>query len=232
MIHQYAVNIAEIKNSIQLRELMNDLSKERAVRVHKYYFEKDKIRCIIAETLLRYILKKQFGIDNSQIKFKYSQYGKPFLAFDENIHFNLSHSGDWVVCAVDTYPIGVDVEKKKELYSTDVYSFFSKKEIELLHDTSKDEQMDLFYRIWTLKESFVKAIGQGLNYSFDKFAFDFCDNKICFFQNDIVNNDFQFTSVKLDEVHWYALCKKHNQHDIMNKIERVTIKELLESVKK
>lgn len=231
MLYQYAINIGEITNTAQLKDLMNDLSKERVVRVNKYYFERDKIRCITAEILLRYILQKQFGLENNQIKFQYSPYGKPFLAFGENIYFNLSHSGDWVVCAVDNYPIGVDIEKNKELHLPHLYSFFSKKEIQLLHDTSKDEQTDLFYRIWTLKESFVKNIGKGLNYSFNKFYFDFNDNKIRFFQNDIVNNDFQFISLKLDEFHWYALCTKCNQHDITNKMKIVTIKDFFEIAK-
>lgn len=224
MIYQYAINIGEIVNTDQLKELMNYISKERLVRVHKYYFEKDKIRCIIGEILLRFILKKHYGIENSEIKFQYSQYGKPYLELYENIYFNLSHSGDWVVCAVGNVPIGVDIEKKEENFPQ-IYKFFSKKEILQLHQTAKDNQADLFYRIWTLKESFVKNIGEGLNHSFKKFSFDFYDKDINFFQNDIINNDFYFISEQLDEMYWYALCTKCNQHNIMNNIEIVTMKD-------
>lgn len=186
MIYQYAINIAEIININQRKELMNIISKERITRANRYYLDKDKTRCIVAELLLRFILMIQYDLEGDQIKFGYTPYGKPFLEAYTDIFFNISHSGDWVVCAVGDAIIGVDVEKKSGADLSQIYRIFSKREIHHLQQTVGDEQADLFYRIWTLKESFVKNIGEGINYPFDQFSFEFKEEKICQYEDDNV----------------------------------------------
>ncbi len=78
---------------------------QRRNEVLKYLNTEDRARSLAAGLMLFKIL----GIrDSSQISF--NRYGKPFL-LNSNIHFNLSHSGDYIVLAVDENEIGVDIEK-------------------------------------------------------------------------------------------------------------------------
>lgn len=226
MIYQYAINIEEITDFNQVKILMDNLSNERIIRIEKYHFEKDKIRSLMAEALLRYALQKQFGLEDEEIQFHYSEYGKPFLMCEKVIHFNLSHSGEWVVCAIGDTSVGIDVEITTKTLLPSTYKCFSKREIQLFDVLPEEDQADLFYQIWTLKESFVKNNGKGLSYSFDKFSFEFKNNNIELIQDNLIINDFSFYSKKIDEKHWYALCTE--QYEGIEDIIFVNLKELLE----
>lgn len=84
--------------------------------------------------------------------------GKPFLPGFPDFHFSLSHSGDWAVCAVSEFPVGVDIEQVRELRKGVAERFFSPEECALLAGLGEDA----FFVFWTLKEAAVKASGEGL----------------------------------------------------------------------
>ena len=97
-----------------------------------------------------------------EIRILENEHGRPYLPDFPDIHFSLSHSGDRVMCAVSRSPVGCDVEEAEETEADlrrirYVARCLTESERELaLTDPSA------FYRIWTLKESFVKMTGQGL----------------------------------------------------------------------
>lgn len=227
MIYQYAINIEEITDINKIKVLLNDISIERKNRIIKFYFTKDKVRCLLAEALVRYALCDKYSFKYEKIIFGYSKYGKPLLASDNNIHFNLSHSGEWVVCAIGDTLMGIDVEEMRNTQLPSVCKSFSEQEIQFLDNMPKENQVEAFYRIWTLKESFVKYNGFGLSYPFESFSLDFCNQKIRLIQNDRLNLDISFISKKVDERHWYALCMK--EYEKVNDMKIITIKELLEN---
>lgn len=91
---------------------------------------------------------------------KLNDYGKPFT--DSKIHFNLSHSGEYVVCAFsEKGPVGIDIEERKPINWIEFSKIFTKNEIQILNKT-KNSNND-FYRIWTRKESVIKGEGKGLS---------------------------------------------------------------------
>lgn len=226
MVYQYAVNIENINDMNQLQVLLNNLSPERRLRIQKFHFTKDKIRCLIAESLVRYGLCENYGLKNEEIQFGYSKYGKPFLVSEKEICFNLSHSGEWVVSAVGDTSIGVDIEVVRGTKLPSAHKFFTKQEIHLLNNTPQKKQVDLFFKIWTLKESFVKYSGLGLGYPFEHFSFSFCNQNIQLVQENMVNANLSFISKKLDEKHWYALCMQ--QDETLYDVRVIKIKEILE----
>lgn len=226
MIYQYAINIEKINDLNQLKALMENLSKERITKIIKYYFTKDKIRSLLAEALVRYALCKKYDLKDMEIQFCYSKYGKPSLMNEKSIHFNLSHAGEWVVCAIGDTPVGIDVEIIRDSQLPGAYQCFSDYEIQVLNNSHQKSQAELFYKIWTLKESFVKYNGKGLNYAFDNFSFDIYDNEIELTEDEKINSDVSFLSIRIDHKHWYALCTEKSE--IVNAIEIVTVKELLE----
>src|SRR6476659_128188 len=96
MTRTYAMKIKNIDIGI-LQHLEAIISTERWEKTKKYHFEEDKKRSIMAEVILRHALKKNFGITCENVQFTTNRFGKPMLKNFEHIHFNLAHSGDWVV---------------------------------------------------------------------------------------------------------------------------------------
>jgi len=95
----------------------------------------------------------------SLIDIKFSKFQRPY--FDEAIDFNISHAGGSVICAISlSNKIGIDVEEIKKIELEDFTNNFSDKEWQ---EIKKDNSYDGFYKFWTRKEAFLKAIGMGLN---------------------------------------------------------------------
>ena len=93
-------------------------------------------------------------------------HGKPMI---EGVEYNLSHSGDWVICAISDKPVGCDIEKIRKAPATVANHFFSDKEKEYLDGLSPEQYDEGFFRIWTLKESYVKMTGEGLAVPFGSY---------------------------------------------------------------
>ena len=92
--------------------------------------------------------------------------GKPYLKDWPGVQFNLSHSGGWGVCAVSAAPVGVDVELCRPLKQEVAKRFFTATEQGFLARRPPEE----FFRLWTRKESFTKALGKGLTLPLDSFS--------------------------------------------------------------
>lgn len=92
--------------------------------------------------------------------------GKPYLTGFPGVHFNLSHSGPWGACALSGFPVGVDVELIRPLRRNVAGRFFTKTEQLYLARRPEEE----FFRLWTRKESFAKAVGRGLQLQLDTFS--------------------------------------------------------------
>lgn len=94
--------------------------------------------------------------------------GKPYLADYPGVQFNLSHSGPWGACAVSEEPVGVDVELVRPLRQNVAGRFFTPTEQTFLARQPNPEQA--FFRLWTRKESFLKALGKGLTLPMNRFS--------------------------------------------------------------
>lgn len=88
-------------------------------------------------------------------------YGKPYVE-KENVFFNISHCKEMAVCAIEERETGVDIEDIRAVHPGAARRCFSDSELEIL-ENSEDKEL-MFFRIWTLKESFVKSIGIGISY--------------------------------------------------------------------
>lgn len=169
----YVTKIKEISEKV-LEELIKFISKEKKSKLQKLKHREDKLRCLIGEILVRYIIAETISIKDSDIIFETNIYGKPFLRDYSDFHFNISHSGDFVLCAIDNKPIGIDIEKVLSIeYEAIVTNFFTSKEMNYIMRGNFKNQINKFYEIWTIKESYVKAYGQGINMSFKDFSVDY-----------------------------------------------------------
>jgi 4'-phosphopantetheinyl transferase len=154
-----------------LRALAATLSPDEQHRAARFHFERDRIRFVAARGNLRRILSRYRGCNASDITFEYSSHGKPALPHDP-LSFNLSHSGDWALCAVTlARRVGVDIELLRPDLASETIAerFFAPGEVAALRALPLGEQTAAFFRCWTRKEAFVKARGEGLSLPLDRF---------------------------------------------------------------
>ncbi len=125
---------------------------------------------------------KLYGIDTNPLYWlEYNAHGKPFI--EGNIHFNISHSKEYVLCVFsDEFEMGIDIEKITNQSIKNLYEVFSSCEKNKIERSSNQE--DIFYKIWTRKEAVTKSLGKGLSIPFNSFSV--LDDTIFFYPNNTV----------------------------------------------
>lgn len=181
-----------------IRKLKDDnfsLSEDRQKKVDSFKFEDDKKRCILAELILKQGLSL-LGENIEVMNYTYNSNGKPYIK-DSDIYFNLSHSGDYVVCALSNNEIGIDIQKIEDINLNIANSYFLKEESEKINElSSREDKLNLFYDYWTKKEAYIKAIGEGIRKELNTF--------------DVSNDDIGYIFKKIDEFDGYKcyVCYK------------------------
>lgn len=149
------------------------LSDEELRRSQKFKFERDRKLNVMARSALRILAGQYLGRDPKSFTVSYGEFGKPYFGDCPDFGFNISHSGGYVVLAFGMdVALGVDVERIKTDFDVlpIAQNFFSSTEIESLRRTPKANRYMAFYRLWTRKESFVKAKGSGLSFPLASFS--------------------------------------------------------------
>ncbi|WP_236692715.1 4'-phosphopantetheinyl transferase family protein [Aneurinibacillus tyrosinisolvens] len=107
----------------ELARMLYSVSEEKWAKVKKFRKLEDANRGLIGEILIRTIIRNKFNITNDQIVITTGPYGKPYAVGIPSFHFNIAHSGRWIVCAVDCEPVGIDIEEIKPV-SFDIAKYF------------------------------------------------------------------------------------------------------------
>ena len=139
--------------------------------------------------------------------------GKPYFPKRPELRFNLSHSNTKVMCALSDWGVGCDVERIASANLRVAKRFFSAREYDLLAAQSdEEEQKVLFCRIWTLKESFLKATGKGLSLPMN--CFSVCPNgESIHFEQSFDSDFYDFFEMDVADGFRYACCLKHASFD-------------------
>ena len=168
----YAVKILDISEE-KLDNICSLIDLDKRCKILEFINKKDKVRTLIGEMLIRTVIFQELSIRNKHIIFEKNQYGKPYLKGYSNFQFNISHSGDFVVCAIDDKSVGIDIEKIKHIeYEEIAKSFFTVNEFDYIVKKDLDVELNKFYEIWTLKESYIKCCGEGLSIPLKSFSID------------------------------------------------------------
>lgn len=147
------------------------LSEDELLRAARYLQNKHRHRFIAGRARQRAILAAYLNCPPHQLTFRYANLGKPSLVepvCDINMSFNISNSADKALLAISNHPLelGVDIERPRNL--SDLVGlarrYFHPREIAALEELSGDEQRQMFFRLWTRKEAYLKAIGTGLTF--------------------------------------------------------------------
>ena len=139
--------------------LIQFVSAEKRERIYRQKVKQNADNMLVGAALTRLLLWKKFHVPPTA-SIAYGIYGKPFLSDYPNVHFNISHSGAYAVCAVSDRPIGVDVQAIRP-YNPDVAKYVCSFN-ELMQIESSSDPASEFTRIWTRKEAHLKMFGCGL----------------------------------------------------------------------
>lgn len=148
----------------------NLLCKAEQERLQRYRFADHQRRYQIGHGALRLILAGYLNVEPMAIDYRLGPRGKPYVVGD-GLYFNLSHSGKLALIGVAQSELGVDVEKVRHLESLRQIAerHFSDSEFQKLDALSDSDRELAFYRCWTRKEAFIKALGEGLSMALDSF---------------------------------------------------------------
>lgn len=173
----YVGDVAALQNDAALNAAYHRVPKYRKEKADALFFRKDKMLSLGTWLLLEKALAYR-GVCSFEIG--WSEMGKPHfkqwtfvskeLDTGEKLFFNLSHAGKRVLCVLSNREVGCDVEAVTDVDLGIAKRFFLPEEYELLMDQpTKEARNDLFFRLWTLKESILKFTGIGISLGLDSF---------------------------------------------------------------
>ena len=187
-------------NTIYALNISTHLRNEMPLKTISHF--RQSFGCLFARfciTEFGYIAKNDFC-------FQKDYFGKPFLNTNKiNIYFNISHSADWIVCALDNKKIGVDIEHIRSFEINPKMSiFFSKNE--WLYITTSENKIRSFFEIWTLKESYLKYLGIGLHKPLSSFNILKKEKGYKVLDKEINTNKIEFYSFDFNQNYKIAVC--------------------------
>jgi len=156
----------QISSNLQLIDCFDHiLSQDEQARASRYHQEKDRQRFMLSRIALRFLLAKYTNSEPEKIKSGIGLNKKPFIQNNStpDLHYNLSHAGDWILIAISNSDVGIDIEKMDEKfsYSEILRHNFSHAEIDFITDGKKP--VESFYLLWTRKEALLKATSKGID---------------------------------------------------------------------
>lgn len=170
MLKCYYINLEGGCSYEQSLVLYKKLSAERRAKVDKLKNAEVRAKQIISGAFLEYCLRLETGILEGELPFQYNEHGKPYLK-NSNIHFNMSHSGEYAVLAVGDSRVGIDVERlRKNRLSVARRCFCPEEYADIMSAGDKLLQELRFLEYWTMKEAYVKYIGAGLSIPLNSFC--------------------------------------------------------------
>lgn len=174
VVHIWRVDLDESLENVHT--FFNTLSIDEQNRAGRFHFDKDKNRFVITRGILRSLLGHYLELSPAKVCLSYNSYGKPILdvpTANEPLCFNVSYSRGVAIFALTVNAnIGVDVEFMEEKFPTSEVAerFFSRGESATVQGLPERQKTETFFRLWTQKEAYVKAVGKGLTHPLPEFG--------------------------------------------------------------
>lgn len=166
MIYVYALNVQDLPDPAEKPSVMDGLWEDRRQKILRYKFAEGRKQSLGAGLLLKWVLQER---GSAIKKLSFGPNGKPEA---EGVFFNLSHSRQWVICSIGDAPVGCDVEEIAPVRDGIAERFFTEKEVQYLNCFEGAQRQEQFFRLWTLKESYMKMTGEGMSLALDRFEFN------------------------------------------------------------
>lgn len=223
MISIFGVDLELSQNRAELLYLLEDRVKRHKIG----YLTDNVIRSLTGQLLTTYAVAKVSGCDPENIVYRLACFGKPELVSPIGWHFNRSHAGDLVVCAVGRKAVGIDVERVRELSQQTIQAVFTSREVMEVANHFADRSEGFCDR-WTLKESYLKALGNGVPESMRSFEIINTSRRLCAYSNNVISNNY-FRQYPIRDGYRMSVCSL--DHVFQNPIEWVALNRLTSNVR-
>ena len=153
MIRIYSLKMDRELNEGERQQALDILTPERKAKALRFRRFEDQSKGIGTGLLEAYALQ-QMGVDVHSCQMKHGEQGKPYIEEHPGVFYNLSHSGHWIVCAVGTQNLGIDIEQESKYKEGVVIRCFPEEEGKILMEEEPEKRPGVFAAYWTMKESF------------------------------------------------------------------------------
>jgi len=184
---------------------LNEIPFKLRKEVLKFRNISDQHRCLVGKLLVRFAMFREGYCHNVLLNYKRDFHNRPYL--NKKIDFNISHSGEYIVCGISNNGlIGVDIERMESIEIESFLYLFNKSEIKIINN-----QLDMFYFLWTQKEALSKAIGKGL-------LVDLKDILIEYGVGSYGSDFWNLKSINIEDNYMFHLAYKDNSEPEFHKI--------------
>ena len=174
---------------LDIEDALTKVSEQRREQAMKFAHESVRRLSLAAYLLLVEGLEKEYGIIEPPV-FDYLEGGKPVIKGHPEIHFNFSHSGNVALCAIDSQPVGADVETPRKITPSLIAYTMNDEEQALI--ASAPESLPAFLALWTKKEAVLKLTGEGIRSDLKKVL----DNQDLYHIETITTDKYVYSIVK------------------------------------
>lgn len=154
MIRTYIINIARFEKESDFQAAFAAVSPYRQQKIALLKNKKEKQRSLGAAFALNAALSR-YGLCEKNMEYTLGDQGKPVLRDHRELHFSLSHSGDYAICSLGEAEVGCDIERIRPDKMRVADRFYTEEEKAWLYQADEpEEQESRMFRLWTMKESF------------------------------------------------------------------------------
>jgi 4'-phosphopantetheinyl transferase len=215
-VHLWRCHLAQVQAHNLHDSYLTLLTPDELAASGRFYFERDRRRYIATRAMVREVLSAYAPIEPAAWRFSTNRFGRPqvcqTMATAQHLSFNISHADELVVVAIAANrAVGVDVERRQEMAVAALADrFFAPEETASLRAMPAGSQIDRFFNLWTLKESYIKALGVGLSVPLDQFSFELTPSHTsnCRFTSNLgdMSRQWQFAQLEPDPGYVLAIC--------------------------
>ncbi len=229
MIKTYFMDCRQLQQEGNYQKAYSFVSPYRRQKIDLLKHQKDKDRSLAAALALHRALL-DYDLEERSMEYDAGQNGKPYLRYYPKLHFSLSHSGDYAICSFGNQEIGNDIEKIKSGRIRVAQRFFAEAEKEWLAKASTEEEKDRrMFRLWTMKESFLKVTGLGMSLALDDFLFTISEEESIQIEQQITDKQYYMKEYVLPtaERNDYCISVCSEENDFSGSLEGIRAAEIL-----
>lgn len=221
MVMLYYADFSGMDEKKLLENYQNKICIHQYERVSHISSLKAQVSSLMVRVLLQQAVGEVLGSKELlSLSFTYGPNGKPYLLEYPELFFSLSHSGSAAVCAVGRQELGVDVQEFRGVRGNVAKRFFAGEEWEKLRRLSADEKAyeSMFFRIWSVKESYIKYTGLGIRQGLHTFVADL--EGACIREAENGSRKACFREIVIEGLPRYALsvCTRDRQEITVRKL--------------
>lgn len=208
MVYIYYSYLSKENHESLLKNNLLHFSQEYQDKIKRFRRWQDAQLSLLGRVLLFKAIDEAGlpGLCNKEIK--YTKYNKPYFE-DNKIHFNISHSGEIVVCALsDSTEIGIDIEVMTDIIIDDFKFQMTENEWNKINNSNNVQ--NAFFDYWTQKEAVIKAHGYGLTIPLQSF-------EVVADKTEIQGEKFYLKEIKMDQKYKCTVSLKSNINDVVLK---------------